>query len=51
MCGIAGGIDRIFQYNMGRKKIPDESDDLSDQMAAFCSLLRAFWLPMAHKKN
>jgi len=42
MCAIAGGIDRIFQYNMGRKKIPDKSDNLSDQMAAFCSLCGHF---------
>jgi hypothetical protein len=42
MCGIAGGIDRIFQYNMGRKKIPDKSDSLSDQMAAFCCLCGHF---------
>jgi hypothetical protein len=42
MCGIAGGIDRIFQYNMGRKKIPDASENLSDQMAAFCSLCGHF---------
>jgi hypothetical protein len=42
MCAIAGGIDRIFQYNLGRKKIPDKSDNLSDQMAAFCSLCGHF---------
>lgn len=42
MCGIAGGIDRIFQYDLGRKKIPDESDNLSDQMAVFCSLCGHF---------
>lgn len=42
MCGIAGGIDRIFQYNLGRKKIPDVSDNLMDQMAAFCRLCGHF---------
>jgi len=42
MCAIAGGIDRIFQYSMGRKTIPDEADDLSDQMKAFCRLCGHF---------
>ena len=42
MCAVAGGIDRIFQYNLGRKEIPDESDTLSDQMSAFCSLCGHF---------
>lgn len=42
MCAIAGGIDRIFGYNLGRKEIPDESDRLSDQMSAFCRLCGHF---------
>lgn len=50
MCGIAGGIDRIFQYDMGRKKIPDGSDNLSDQMAAFCSLCGHFGFQWPTKK-
>jgi hypothetical protein len=42
MCGVAGGIDRIFRYDLGRDKIPVESDLLIDQMAAFCSLCGHF---------
>jgi hypothetical protein len=42
MCAIAGGIDRIFGYNLGRKEVPDESDTLSDQMFAFCRLCGHF---------
>jgi hypothetical protein len=42
MCAVAGGIDRIFQYGLGRKKIPDKSDDLSDQTTAFCGLCGHF---------
>ena len=42
MCAIAGGIDRIFGYQLGRKKIPDAGDMLSDQMAAFCPLCGHF---------
>ena len=42
MCAIAGGIDRIYGYNLGRKKLPDEADPLSDQMSAFCRLCGHF---------
>ena len=42
MCAVAGGIDRIFQYHLGRRQLPDETDDLSDQMAAFCRLCGHF---------
>ena len=42
MCAIAGGIDRIFGYDMGRKEVPDESDNLIDQMSAFCGLCGHF---------
>ena len=42
MCAIAGGIDRIFQYHMGRKDLPDASDTFTDQMSAFCSVCGHF---------
>jgi len=42
MCAVAGGIDRIFQYNLGRKKIPDDTDMLVDQMSAYCRLCGHF---------
>jgi hypothetical protein len=42
MCAIAGGIDRIFGYNLGRQELPDETDALSDQMSAFCRLCGHF---------
>jgi hypothetical protein len=42
MCAVAGGIDRIYRYNLGRKKMPDESDNFSDQMSAFCRLCGHF---------
>lgn len=32
------GIERIYRYNLGRKKVPEESDTFSDQMSAFCRL-------------
>jgi len=42
MCAVAGGIDRIYRYNLGRKKMPDESDTFSDQMSTFCKLCGHF---------
>jgi hypothetical protein len=42
MCAVAGGIDRIFRFNLGREKIPEESDVMSDQMAVFCGLCGHF---------
>ncbi len=42
MCAIAGGIDRIFDYHLGRHRIPDETDTLSDQMSVFCRLCGHF---------
>jgi hypothetical protein len=42
MCAVAGGIDRIYGYSLGRKIMPDESDTFSDQMSAFCRLCGHF---------
>lgn len=42
MCAVAGGIDRIFGFQLGRKELPDTPDDLADQMAAFCPLCGHF---------
>jgi hypothetical protein len=42
MCAIAGGIDRIFGYHLGRKDLPQASDTLEDQMSAFCRLCGHF---------
>jgi hypothetical protein len=42
MCAVAGGIDRIYGSDLGRKKVPDESDTFSDQMSAFCRLCGHF---------
>lgn len=42
MCAVAGGIDRIFGYQLGRQELPDSSDMFEDQMAAFCPLCGHF---------
>ncbi|MFZ0133247.1 MAG: hypothetical protein WAK95_11940 [Desulfobacterales bacterium] len=42
MCAVAGGIDRVFGYRLGRQRLPDETDSLADQMSAFCGLCGHF---------
>lgn len=42
MCAVAGGIDRVFRYGLGRTSLPDKTDAMQDQMRAFCSLCGHF---------
>ena len=42
MCAVAGGIDRIFGYHLGRPELPGEADKFVDQMSAFCRLCGHF---------
>jgi hypothetical protein len=42
MCGNGAGIDRIFGFNIGRKKIPRYDDDMRDQMRILCRYCGAF---------
>ena len=41
-CVVAGGIDRIFGFDCGRKSIPDPEDDMEAELARFCSLCGCF---------
>ena len=51
MCAVAGGIDRIFEYNLGKKEIPDEADALIDQMSTFCRLCGHFGFQWPTRKK
>lgn len=51
MCAIAGGIDRIFQYDLGRESLPDKADAMTDQMTAFCRLCGHFGFQWPIKKE
>lgn len=42
MCALAGGIDRVFGYGLGRDQLPDSFDTLTDQMEAFCRVCGHF---------
>jgi hypothetical protein len=41
-CAIAGGIDRIFKFKLGRMSIPDPGDPLYEQFTALCALCGHF---------
>ncbi len=41
-CAIAGGIDRIFGFGLGRHHLPDAGDDMADQLNVFCRLCGHF---------
>jgi hypothetical protein len=41
-CAVAGGIDRIFGANAARPSLPDDADDMHDQLEHFCRLCGHF---------
>jgi hypothetical protein len=41
-CGNGAGIDRIFGFDLGRKKLPPASDEMRDQMRILCRYCGAF---------
>jgi len=49
-CAVAGGIDRIFGFGLGRKTLPSADDTLRDQLAVFCPLCGHFGFSWPTKK-
>lgn len=41
-CAVAGSIDRIFGFDLGRKKFPDSKDDMLNELRKFCALCGHF---------
>ncbi len=41
-CAIAGGIDRIFGFGLGRRSLPSVEDDMIDLLERFCPLCGQF---------
>lgn len=41
-CSLAGGIDRIFGYDLGRKKLPDMNDSMLKEKSVFCRVCGFF---------
>jgi hypothetical protein len=44
-CAVAGGIDRIFGFDLGNKELPEADDDMNGQLRRFCSLCGHFKVP------
>jgi hypothetical protein len=52
-CAIAGGIDRIFGFDKGRKNLPDPDDGMLDLFSMFCRFCGHFLenqRPLSHEK-
>ncbi len=41
-CAIAGGIDRIFGFGLGRRSLPAVDDEMTDLLERFCPLCGHF---------
>lgn len=41
-CAVAGGIDRVFGFNLGRKNLPSPDDQMTDLLQIFCRLCGHF---------
>jgi hypothetical protein len=41
-CAIAGSIDRVFEFGLGRQHLPSPDDEMEDQLTAFCPLCGHF---------
>ncbi len=35
-CAIAGGIDRVLEFNLGYTQLPEASDDMVSSLNVFC---------------
>jgi hypothetical protein len=50
-CAIAGGIDRVFGFGMGRSTLPHQKDEMVDQLKVFCRLCGHFGFGWPVKKQ
>ncbi len=51
-CAVAGGIDRIFGFDLGRRTLPQAGDEMVDQLERFCPLCGHFgfaWPTRRHR--
>lgn len=35
-CAVAGGIDRVFGFGLGRRHLPEPEDEMRDEMSVLC---------------
>jgi hypothetical protein len=48
---ICGSIDRVFGFDLGRKKLPDADDSMEDHFRKFCGLCGFFRFNILKKKT
>jgi hypothetical protein len=41
-CGVSGGIDRVFGFDLGRKSLPRKGDPMPKELSTFCRLCGHF---------
>jgi hypothetical protein len=41
-CAVAGGIDRVFDFGLGRQTLPPQDDEMTDLLECFCPLCGHF---------
>lgn len=41
-CAVAGGIDRVMGWDLGRPKLPEPSDDMLPELRRFCAVCGHF---------
>lgn len=49
-CPVAAGMDRVFEWNIGRQSLPSENDDMADLAERFCSKCGYFLKQAEFKK-
>ncbi len=49
-CPVAAGMDRIFEWNIGRQSLPSKDDDMADLAESFCSKCGYFLKQQEYKK-
>jgi len=49
-CPVAAGMDRIFEWNIGRQSLPSMSDNMEDLAKSFCSKCGYFLKQSEYKK-
>lgn len=49
-CVVAGAIDRVLGFNLGRKKLPRNDDSMRDQLKVFCRYCGHLMTRMTNKE-
>ncbi len=50
-CAIAGGIDRVFGFGLGKSALPSPEDDMVDRLQVLCPLCGHFGFALPTKQR